>query len=69
MTSPSFARPAQNGPANGHGPFHRHAQGQRRQQHTTTALSRWSIVTRSLPPVEQIKHLHVYDFDNTRALP
>jgi hypothetical protein len=34
--------------------------------HTPTALSRWSILSRPLPAVEQIKHLHVYDFDNTR---
>lgn len=33
---------------------------------TTTALNRWSILNRQLPPVENIKALHVYDFDNTR---
>ncbi|KAK8050140.1 hypothetical protein PG994_011870 [Apiospora phragmitis] len=33
--------------------------------HTVTALSRWSILDKKLPPVEQIKAIHVYDFDNT----
>ena len=61
MTS-SF-RQSQNGSANANanGAFPR-------QHHTTTALGRWSIVNRPLPPVDQIKHLHVYDFDNTREL-
>jgi len=67
MTSSSFARPAQNGPANG--AFRQQPNGQNRQQHTLTALGRWSIANRPLPPVEQIKHLHVYDFDNTRVFP
>ncbi|XXH01404.1 translation initiation factor eIF-2B epsilon subunit, GEF [Hypoxylon texense] len=32
---------------------------------TLTALSRWSILDKKLPPVEKIKAIHVYDFDNT----
>ncbi|KAH6891033.1 hypothetical protein B0T10DRAFT_402342 [Thelonectria olida] len=32
---------------------------------TITALSRWSILNKPLPAVEDIKVLHVYDFDNT----
>ncbi|KAI1769847.1 hypothetical protein F4818DRAFT_310923 [Hypoxylon cercidicola] len=32
---------------------------------TITALSRWSILDKKLPPVEKIKAIHVYDFDNT----
>lgn len=34
---------------------------------TITALSRWSILTKQLPPVHKIRALHVYDFDNTRT--
>lgn len=33
--------------------------------HTVTALGRWSIINKQLPPVESIKAIHVYDFDNT----
>jgi hypothetical protein len=33
--------------------------------HTTTALNRWSVADATLPPVEKIKAIHVYDFDNT----
>ena len=33
--------------------------------HTTTALRRWSCQDKPLPPVEQVKFVHVYDFDNT----
>lgn len=33
---------------------------------TPTAMSRWSVAANQLPPVDQIKALHVYDFDNTR---
>jgi hypothetical protein len=29
-------------------------------------MSRWSVSANQLPPVEDIKALHVYDFDNTR---
>lgn len=32
---------------------------------TVTALSRWSVLSKQLPPVEKIKHIHIYDFDNT----
>ncbi|TDZ28590.1 Uncharacterized protein C8035_v007416 [Colletotrichum spinosum] len=32
---------------------------------TTTALSRWSIANKQLPPFDKIKTLHIYDFDNT----
>ncbi|KAK7407973.1 hypothetical protein QQX98_009844 [Neonectria punicea] len=32
---------------------------------TVTALGRWSILNNTLPPVDSIKSLHVYDFDNT----
>lgn len=33
---------------------------------TPTVMSRWSVSSNQLPPVDQIKALHVYDFDNTR---
>ncbi|KAG8529276.1 uncharacterized protein KY384_005911 [Bacidia gigantensis] len=33
--------------------------------HTLTGLKRWSCQGKELPPVSQIKALHVYDFDNT----
>ncbi|KAI2467357.1 hypothetical protein F4781DRAFT_433489 [Annulohypoxylon bovei var. microspora] len=33
--------------------------------HTITALSRWSILDKKLPPVDGISTIHVYDFDNT----
>ena len=33
--------------------------------HTITGLKRWSCHSRDLPPVSQVKALHVYDFDNT----
>jgi hypothetical protein len=33
--------------------------------HTVTSLKRWSCQDTQLPPVEQIKAIHVYDFDNT----
>ena len=36
--------------------------------HTVTALRRWSCQDKQLPPVEQIKFIHVYDFDNTSEL-
>ncbi|KAF2200540.1 hypothetical protein GQ43DRAFT_472609 [Delitschia confertaspora ATCC 74209] len=32
---------------------------------TITALKRWSCSDRDLPPVSDIKAIHVYDFDNT----
>ncbi|RDL32531.1 Uncharacterized protein BP5553_08987 [Venustampulla echinocandica] len=34
-------------------------------QYTVTRLSRWSVADKQLPPVDKIKALHVYDFDNT----
>ncbi|KAM0245430.1 hypothetical protein ACHAP5_005385 [Fusarium lateritium] len=34
-------------------------------QHTLTALGRWSVLNQSLPAVDKIKSIHVYDFDNT----
>ena len=37
--------------------------------HTLTALNRWSVADKTLPAVDKIKTIHVYDFDNTRALP
>ncbi|KAK2593728.1 hypothetical protein QQS21_008546 [Conoideocrella luteorostrata] len=33
--------------------------------HTITTLSRWSSLNKTLPAVDSIKALHVYDFDNT----
>lgn len=33
---------------------------------TPTAMGRWSVASKQLPSVDQIKFLHVYDFDNTR---
>ena len=36
--------------------------------HTLTALNRWSVADKQLPVVDKIKTIHVYDFDNTRAL-
>ncbi|XP_014554965.1 hypothetical protein COCVIDRAFT_103462 [Bipolaris victoriae FI3] len=33
--------------------------------HTVTALKRWSCDDKELPPVSEIKAIHVYDFDNT----
>jgi hypothetical protein len=33
---------------------------------TPTALSRWSCQSNNqMPPVDQIEHIHIYDFDNT----
>ncbi|CAG8954160.1 hypothetical protein HYFRA_00005779 [Hymenoscyphus fraxineus] len=34
-------------------------------QYTLTALNRWSVANKQLPPIEKIKTIHVYDFDNT----
>jgi hypothetical protein len=36
--------------------------------HTVTAMGRWSILGKQLPAAHAIKAIHVYDFDNTRAL-
>lgn len=33
--------------------------------HTITALKRWSCDDKDLPPIPQVKAIHVYDFDNT----
>ena len=33
--------------------------------HTVTALKRWSCDDKELPPVADIKSIHIYDFDNT----
>lgn len=33
--------------------------------YTITGLKRWSCLARELPPVSQVKALHIYDFDNT----
>ncbi|KAH5397064.1 hypothetical protein HBI32_197310 [Parastagonospora nodorum] len=33
--------------------------------HTVTALKRWSCDDKELPPVSDIKSIHVFDFDNT----
>ncbi|KAL9095521.1 MAG: hypothetical protein Q9165_002392 [Trypethelium subeluteriae] len=33
--------------------------------HTITALRRWSCDDKQLPSVEQVKTIHIYDFDNT----
>jgi hypothetical protein len=35
--------------------------------HTVTALKRWSCDDKELPPVSDIKAIHVFDFDNTCA--
>ncbi|KAL8774973.1 MAG: hypothetical protein Q9209_000452 [Squamulea sp. 1 TL-2023] len=39
--------------------------GRKLASYTVTGLKRWSCLTRELPPVSQVKALHVYDFDNT----
>lgn len=36
--------------------------------HTVTALRRWSCQDRQLPAVQDVKNIHIYDFDNTRML-
>jgi Swiss Army Knife RNA repair-like protein len=33
--------------------------------YTLNALKRWSCINSTLPPMHQIKEIHVYDFDNT----
>lgn len=38
---------------------------QRAACYTLTALKRWSCDEKELPPVSEIKSIHVYDFDNT----
>ncbi|KAK3301512.1 uncharacterized protein B0H64DRAFT_296315, partial [Chaetomium fimeti] len=32
---------------------------------TVTAMSRWSVLDKQLPPADRIRAIHVYDFDNT----
>ncbi|KAI4121522.1 MAG: hypothetical protein LQ338_006319 [Usnochroma carphineum] len=39
--------------------------GRKLASYTVTGLKRWSCLVRELPPVSQVKALHVYDFDNT----
>ena len=39
--------------------------GRKLASYTVTGLKRWSCIARELPPVSQVKALHVYDFDNT----
>lgn len=36
---------------------------------TVTALKRWSCKDndQQLPPVDRIRRIHIYDFDNTRT--
>lgn len=58
----SLARRTMSGHA---GASHGAADGPLTNTHTVTALGRWSIVNKQLPPVESIKTIHVYDFDNT----
>jgi len=41
--------------------------GGRATYHTITSLKRWSCDDKDLPPVPNIKAIHVYDFDNTRT--
>ncbi|OAA73622.1 hypothetical protein ISF_00523 [Cordyceps fumosorosea ARSEF 2679] len=44
---------------------HYNGAGQKRGQLTVTALGRWSSLNKTLPAVDKISALHVYDFDNT----
>ncbi|KAJ5396731.1 hypothetical protein N7509_004844 [Penicillium cosmopolitanum] len=41
---------------------------QRQPAYTTTSLKRWSVATKALPAISQIRSIHVYDFDNTLFL-
>ena len=36
--------------------------------HTVTALKRWSCDDKDLPAVNDVRAIHVYDFDNTCTL-
>ncbi|KAI9739706.1 MAG: hypothetical protein M1834_006425 [Cirrosporium novae-zelandiae] len=56
-----MAIPMANGSLNG-------TQGRRFVTQTVTGLKRWSCGGKDLPPVSQIKHIHIYDFDNTLFL-
>jgi hypothetical protein len=49
-------RPAPNAGRNGNA---------RPAYHTVTALKRWSCDDNDLPPMADIKSIHIYDFDNT----
>ncbi|KAF1950245.1 hypothetical protein CC80DRAFT_496896 [Byssothecium circinans] len=57
-TRPTVAGP--NGNGNGNGTVSGKA-----ANHTVTALKRWSCDEQELPPVSEVKAIHVYDFDNT----
>lgn len=48
-------------------PAQQNGNGNNQPAHLTpTAMGRWSVSSKQLPPVDQIKALHIYDFDNTR---
>ncbi|KJZ72432.1 hypothetical protein HIM_08235 [Hirsutella minnesotensis 3608] len=51
--------------ASAHSMYHGAAHASQAPQFTVTALGRWSCINKQLPPAEEIKALHVYDFDNT----
>ena len=64
----------QNGPANGYVNMSTSANAnvnangagtESSSPRTLTALGRWSILSKQLPPVHTINTVHVYDFDNT----
>lgn len=57
----------QHGKGNGSGAAT--ASGPSKMPLTPTAMGRWSVASKQLPRVDQIKVLHVYDFDNTRKTP
>ncbi|KAK3690034.1 hypothetical protein B0T22DRAFT_481214 [Podospora appendiculata] len=72
----SAAKGPPKGPANGshihshnlnqnHHYHHHHQHPHGQNHHTVTALGRWSILNKQLPAADKIKHIHVYDFDNT----
>lgn len=42
-----------------------HNQQQQQRNYTPTAMNRWSVLNKTLPPVNTISAIHVYDFDNT----
>ncbi|ROW01804.1 hypothetical protein VPNG_07812 [Cytospora leucostoma] len=52
-------------PTYGHGALPQPGQQQNGAPLTPTAMGRWSVASCQLPPVDKIKALHVYDFDNT----
>lgn len=39
--------------------------GSNKTFHSVTSLNRWSVANKKLPAIEDIKSIHVYDFDNT----